>query len=317
MAQLQTKFLADSAVTNAKLANMATLTLKGNNTGGSTAPLDLSTAQVQTMLSIPTSSAPLPLNAGGTGISAGSANAAFNALSPMTTLGDIIYGGAAGIGTRLAIGTTGQVLTVSGGGIPSWSAAATGTVTSVALTVPAFLSVAGSPITSSGTLAVTFSGTALPIANGGTGQTTASAAFGALSPLTTKGDLLGYSTLNARVPVGTNGQVLTADSTNALGVSWQTNSSLQPAEARITLSPTDITNQYVDLAVSIFGSSASANSATLWAVGGPMQLKTVDYTVSLTGGTAGVTRITFAGDLATGGPAELISGDILVINYSF
>ena len=40
------------------------------------------------------------------------------------------------------------------------------------MTVPTFLSVAGSPITSSGTLAVTLSGTALPIANGGTGATT-------------------------------------------------------------------------------------------------------------------------------------------------
>jgi len=47
-----------------------------------------------------------------------------------------------------------------------------GTVTSVAATVPAFLSVTGSPITTSGTLAITLSGTALPIANGGTGATT-------------------------------------------------------------------------------------------------------------------------------------------------
>ena len=47
-----------------------------------------------------------------------------------------------------------------------------GTVTSVALTVPTFLSVSGSPITSSGTLAVTLSGTALPVLNGGTGSTT-------------------------------------------------------------------------------------------------------------------------------------------------
>lgn len=50
--------------------------------------------------------------------------------------------------------------------------AGTGTVTSVAATVPAFLSVAGSPVTTSGTLAITLSGTALPIANGGTGATT-------------------------------------------------------------------------------------------------------------------------------------------------
>lgn len=46
-----------------------------------------------------------------------------------------------------------------------------GTVTSVAATVPSFLSVSGSPITSSGTLAITLSGTALPAVNGGTGLT--------------------------------------------------------------------------------------------------------------------------------------------------
>lgn len=92
---------------------------------------------------------------------------------------------------------------------------------------------------------------------------------------------------------------------------------LQPNEERITLSGTDITNQYVDLAHVIYGTSASSNSATLFVVGGPMQLKTVDYTVSLTGGSGGVTRISFAGDLATGGGAALIAGDILVIDYMY
>lgn len=43
---------------------------------------------------------------------------------------------------------------------------------------------------------------------------------GLSSPLTTKGDLWGYSTVDARVPVGTNGFVLSADSTQALGVKW-------------------------------------------------------------------------------------------------
>ena len=48
---------------------------------------------------------------------------------------------------------------------------------------------------------------------------------GAVSPLTTKGDIWGYSTLDARIPVGANDTVLTADSTQALGVKWATASS--------------------------------------------------------------------------------------------
>jgi hypothetical protein len=38
--------------------------------------------------------------------------------------------------------------------------------------------------------------------------------------LTTKGDIHGYSTENTRVAVGSNGTVLTADSTNSNGIAW-------------------------------------------------------------------------------------------------
>ncbi len=42
------------------------------------------------------------------------------------------------------------------------------------------------------------------------------------SPLTTKGDLYTYSTTDTRLGVGTNGQVLTADSAEASGIKWAT-----------------------------------------------------------------------------------------------
>jgi len=40
------------------------------------------------------------------------------------------------------------------------------------------------------------------------------------TPLTTKGDLFGFDTADARIPVGSNGHILTCDSTQALGVKW-------------------------------------------------------------------------------------------------
>jgi len=51
---------------------------------------------------------------------------------------------------------------------------------------------------------------------------TSGGSSGTASPLTTKGDVWGYSSVNARIPVGTNGQVLTADSAQTLGLKWAT-----------------------------------------------------------------------------------------------
>ena len=70
------------------------------------------------------------------------------------------------------------------------------------------------------------------------------------SPLTTKGDVWGYSTTNARVPVGTNGQVLTADSTQTLGIKWATAASggkvLQVVNSSTSTSVSNSTNTWVD-----------------------------------------------------------------------
>jgi len=65
-------------------------------------------------------------------------------------------------------------------------------------------------------------GTGISVSSIGGTTTITNTNPGTTSPLTTKGDVWGYSTTDARIPIGTNGQVLTADSTQALGLKWAT-----------------------------------------------------------------------------------------------
>lgn len=61
----------------------------------------------------------------------------------------------------------------------------------------------------------------VPIAKGGTGQTSQTNAFDALAPTTTKGDLVvNNGTDNIRLGVGADGDVLTADSGEPSGLKW-------------------------------------------------------------------------------------------------
>jgi hypothetical protein len=71
----------------------------------------------------------------------------------------------------------------------------------------------------------TWNGVAVAINRGGTGQTTASAAFNALSPITATGDLIiGNGTNSAtRLGIGTSGYVLTSNGTTASWVAPATN----------------------------------------------------------------------------------------------
>jgi len=72
---------------------------------------------------------------GGTGQT--TKTAAFDALSPMNSAGDIIYGGTGGTGTKLAKGLAGQVLTMNAGATaPVWTTPTGGTVTNVSGTLP-------------------------------------------------------------------------------------------------------------------------------------------------------------------------------------
>jgi len=88
---------------------------------------------------------------------------------------------------------------------------------------------------------------------------------------------------------------------------------LKQKQDLITLDGTDITNQYVDLTQT----ASHAGSISVIPVDGIEQEQGTDYTVSLAGGAGGVTRITFAGDIATGGDAALIATDKLIVKFEY
>lgn len=132
----------------------------------------------------------LPTSSGGTGFSS-------------FTDGDLLVGNSSGTLSKLGVGTNSYVLTMVGG-LPAWApvtGGSGGTVTSVDVVGGTTgLTTSGGPIIGAGT--ITLGGT-LGIANGGTGQTTATAAANALLPTQT----------------GNANKVLTTDGSGTL--SWQ------------------------------------------------------------------------------------------------
>jgi len=101
--------------------------------------------------------------------------------------------------------------------------------------------------------------------------------FRAASVLTTKGDTPGFSTTTVRVPVGTDGQVYTADSTTATGTKWA-------AQATAPTDPNDLQNVGIKTSVSSSALTVTltqADGSTAPSVGSPVH-------ISLRGSTEGV-----------------------------
>jgi hypothetical protein len=261
----------------------------------------------------------LAIGSGGTGQT--TAGAAFNALSPITTTGDLILGNGANSATRLAIGANGYLLTSNGTtaswvaapatGVTSFAAGTTGltpaTATTGAVTLAGTLALAnggsgqttaqsainafagavtsGSYLRGNGTNVVmntiqvadvptlnqNTTGTAaglsatLAIGSGGTGQTTAGAAFNALSPITTTGDLILGDGVNSatRLAIGANGYLLSSNGTTA---SWQP----APAGGVTTfaggttgLTPASATSGAISLAGTLVVSNGGTGATTL------------------------------------------------------
>jgi hypothetical protein len=122
-------------------------------------------------------------------------------VSGLTTGTSILFGNGSGGFSNVVVGSNLSFV----GGTLSATAGGSGSV-SVGLTAPAAFTVTGSPVTSTGTLALTYSGTPVPVSSGGTGT----------SSLTANSVVLGNGTSAVQlVSPGTAGNVLTSD-----GATW-------------------------------------------------------------------------------------------------
>jgi hypothetical protein len=241
----------------------------------------------------------LPVAAGGTNVTSFTANG-------------IVYGnGTSALGVTAA-GTTGQVLVGNTGSAPTWGTLSGSAVTSFSAGTTGFtpsIATTGA-ITLAGTLATTNGGTGLtsftsggalyatsssalttgtlPITSGGTGQISASAAFNALSPITTTGDLIiGNGTNSAtRLGIGTNGYVLTSNGTTA---SWQSASSSGVSTFQTSLSgltPSTATTGAVTLAGTL-GATSGGTSQSTYTTGDIIYASASNTLAKLPIGTAG------------------------------
>lgn len=118
--------------------------------------------------------------------------------------------------------------------------------------------------------------------------------------MTTAGDIIfeNATPAPARLPVGSNGQVLTVVS----GLPAWSNTSATATTQEFTLAPSDITNKYVTLS----STPVNPTLTLLNVIGGPMQAYTTDFTVS-------GSQLSWSGLFLDG---VLVSGDILIVQFS-
>jgi hypothetical protein len=249
--------------------------------------------------------------------------------------GSIPYQTAAGATSLLAKGSDGQILTLASG-IPSWASAPATGVTSVAMTTPTGLSVSGSPITSSGTLALSMAtgyaipattsqtnwdaaysnritsassplsissnaislGT-VPVANGGTGATT----------LATNNVLLGNGTNALQVVApGASGNVLTSN-----GSTWSSTALSIPAAVRLN---SDEFTATAAQTVFTFTTTSSTTGAVQTPLSKPyMYINGIRIKNSAFTWTTGATAVTY--NPANNNSYTLVAGDRITFDYAY
>ena len=178
--------------------------------------------------------------------------------------GSVPYQSAAGTTAMLTAGSNGQVLTLAAG-IPSWATPTTGTVTSVGQSFTGgLISVTGSPVTSSGTLALSVTGT-----SGGVPYFSGTNTWASSGALTQYGVVYGGGAAGAPVATaaGTTGQVLIGNTSAAPSWAALTSSAVTSITFGSTgLTPATATQGAVTVAGTLVAGNGGTGVATLTGV---------------------------------------------------
>jgi hypothetical protein len=179
---------------------------------------------------------------GGTGVSTLTANA-------------ILQGNGTSALTTISPGANGTVLLSNG------TTASFATIANSSLTGGTYSAITGVGTLTAGTLGSGF--TTVAIGSGGTGQVTKTAAFDALSPLSTQSDLIYHDgTNNVRLAKGTAGQVLTMNG-GATAPSWATPSASSNYRTLVSLG-SDVASTASTAFQDVTGLSFTATSGTFY-----------------------------------------------------
>jgi len=224
------------------------------------------------------------------------------------------YTGNAAPGTVIA-----SVQPVTPGGLVGPAGSAGGGVTSVGLSAPAIFTVSGSPVTLSGilsfTLASQLQNRVWVSPNGASGAPTFRALlladlptipYSSVTLTTTKGDIIVRNASNdVRMGIGSDGQVLTANSAAATGMNWANPvTQISTTRRRATVSPD--TMQATDSIIGVVLASAFSETLAVAPTDGRQ------ITIKDESGTASSNNITVfagAGDTIQGSPSKVINTD--------